>query len=564
MKNKTETGSSDHFQKQRKPKSRQVSSRFLSQSLKESETPSLNQSSSPIVHRKTKSTESKKQNRSTEGTEFLGGLWPSSTTTTSLNKEPGTLADHLDNDRLNDVFEGKINVRYSNIKSVEKDSTYLNRQQSCTEFNRFEKEKRSLKENHLASVGGSMRYSGNVRFWDKSSSCASSSSSASTYSSATLVPPRFSLGENVQSQRIFTRKSDSFTDFLSSESESFSSSTSSFSRKSSREISSIFLNNLSMKSHQGISDSNTQIPEHSPKLGKFSAKNKMKRANSHHGYATSQWALSPGRSNSPPVSHEKKGKLIFLSSLRPPTSSPSRGKSMGNFLSLGLELLKSNKKSPRSSFENVVPNNAEAVHTLRVLHNRMIQLRYANARADLVNVNLANQAEGNLLYVMGSIAKLRHSVLQKKLQLQKEILQMKLSFLLTSQIKPLEAWGDMERQHLLAVSRTRDYLHSAVCKVPLIEGAMVDLQSASIALRHSSDLNASIKSLLTMFSLSASRTVSVLSELAEVVGEEKTLLEECFELLKIISPLEVQESSLQCSIIQLKQQYQQHQHQQKK
>lgn len=389
MKNKTETGSSDHFQKQRKPKSRQVSSRFLSQSLKESETPPLNQSSSPILHRKTKTTESKKQNRSTEGTEFLGGLWPSSATTTSLNKGPGTLADHLDNDRLNDVFEGKTNVRYSNIKSIEKDSTYLNRQQSCTEFNPFEKEKRSLKESHLPSVGGSMRYSGKLRFWDKSSS----SSSASTYSSATLVPPRFSLDENVQSQRISARKLDSFTDFLSSESESFSSSTSNFSRKSSREISSIFLNNLSTKSHQGTLDSNTQIPEHSPMLGKFSTKNKMKRANSHHGYAPSQWALSPGRSNSPPVSHEKKGKLIFLSSLRPPTSSPSRGKSMGNILSLGLELLKSNKKSPSSSFENVVPNNAEAVHTLRVLHNRMIQLRYANARADLVNVNLANQAE---------------------------------------------------------------------------------------------------------------------------------------------------------------------------
>lgn len=41
------------------------------------------------------------------------------------------------------------------------------------------------------------------------------------------------------------------------------------------------------------------------------------------------------------------------------------------------------------------------------------------------------------------------------------------------QIKRLEAWGDIERQHLGALSMAKESLHSVVCRVPLIEGAKV-------------------------------------------------------------------------------------------
>ncbi|KAG5618674.1 hypothetical protein H5410_018498 [Solanum commersonii] len=81
--------------------------------------------------------------------------------------------------------------------------------------------------------------------------------------------------------------------------------------------------------------SNVAKPE-SPKLGlKF--KNPMQRADTSLNSKTSKWALSPGRPNSPPAFMENRG--IFTSNKKPPTS-PSKGKSVGNFLSMGLELLK--------------------------------------------------------------------------------------------------------------------------------------------------------------------------------------------------------------------------------
>lgn len=103
----------------------------------------------------------------------------------------------------------------------------------------------------------------------------------------------------------------------------------------------------------------------------------------------------------------------------------------------------------------------------------------------------------NLLYGWNSVTKLQHSVTQKKLQLHKEKLQMKLDFILQSQVsyfatgcinfvfnlmivyiyamqmRLLESWGQIERQHQFAVSKTKESLHSAVCRVPLIEGAKV-------------------------------------------------------------------------------------------
>lgn len=41
------------------------------------------------------------------------------------------------------------------------------------------------------------------------------------------------------------------------------------------------------------------------------------------------------------------------------------------------------------------------------------------------------------------------------------------------QIKPLESWSTLERQHQSAVLMTTDSLHSAVCRIPLVEGVVV-------------------------------------------------------------------------------------------
>ncbi|GMJ06436.1 QWRF domain containing 3 [Hibiscus trionum] len=281
-------------------------------------------------------------------------------------------------------------------------------------------------------------------------------------------------------------------------------------------------------------------------------KNVIRRTNS-HGASASQWALSPGRSGSPTMSVENKAKPMSFSSLKPPTS-PSRTKGVEKFLNLGLmDLFKSKKSSA------LQPGSGDvgSVHQLRLIHNGLIQWRYANAKADAANRSINNQVQNYLLNGWNSLMKLQHSVVQKKLKLQKEKLEIKLDFLLQSQMKALESWADMERQHLSAISMTKESLHAVVCKLPLVNGAEVDAQSALMALRHAFDLTASIKSKLPASSPGIVKTVSLVSELAAVVAQEKLLLEECIELFRIISILEIQERSLMCYIIELNSQQRQ-------
>ncbi|WCJ30647.1 hypothetical protein M5689_012193 [Euphorbia peplus] len=532
---------SDQSLKPKKPKSREVSSRFLSSTPTSSPTPSQN--SSPVRHER-------KQHRSLEDPGFIRGLWPSITSSSPSHPSSNannvdTLADHLGNERLRDFIDKKKDEKPSKNSNL----FSLTRQRSCSEYNRFdnEKEKEKEKENHRPILGGSLRYTGKIR---TSSSSSSSISSSGLLNSSVFVPGRLSVDENALYQR---RKSEHL-DAESETSDSFSEN----SRRSGVEVSSKYLQDIQTKCRRSASDSNIEHPvslDSSPKMKKSRIRSAIKRANSLAGYgsASSQWALSPGRSGSPPMSVESKDRVMSFSSLKPP-SSPSKAKGMEKLFNLGRDLLKGKKPSSSSSSRLLVAvsGGGDATHQLRLLHNRVMQWRYANARAEVVNENIAKDVEKNLLSASDNLVNLRRSVLHKRLQLQKEKLEMKLDLVLHSQIKKLEAWGDMERQHLSAILKTKECLHSVVCRVPLIEGAKVEPQLTWMAFRHALDLTASINSMLNVCH-QTEENAALLSQLAEVVSQEKLLLEEGQELLQTMSTLEVEERSFKCSLIQLNQ-----------
>ncbi|GAV68856.1 LOW QUALITY PROTEIN: DUF566 domain-containing protein, partial [Cephalotus follicularis] len=213
----------------------------------------------------------------------------------------------------------------------------------------------------------------------------------------------------------------------------------------------------------------------SPKLHKFTIKNVIKRANSLTGYAgaaTSHWALSPGRSGSPPMSVEHKSKTMSFSTFK------LHSRVRNNSVALG-------------------SGGLETAHQLRLLQNQLMQWRCANARAESAKGNVTNQVERNFVCGWDSLTKLQRSVLHRKLQLQKEKQDTKLDLSVIEQMNPLETWGEMERQHLSAVSNTEECLHCVVCEVALLEAAQVDQIEVILAVRHAYDLTSAIKSMLT-------------------------------------------------------------------
>ncbi|KAL0301984.1 UNVERIFIED_CONTAM: QWRF motif-containing protein 3 [Sesamum radiatum] len=474
------TAVSDHSTRPKKPKSREVSSRFLSPTSTASSSStdhdhygnqSPNTTLSPLRQKPRSSTDSRKH-KSFQNTGFFRGLWPSSSgqSPSSNTKPDTTLADHLGNDRFQDLKERKTKEK------PDQNPLFLHRQRSCTEFSRFENEKKihnAAKENQKPFFGGSMRYTGKFKLKSFKSSYLPDDHSV-------IVPGRFSVDENAFRRKSSSRGlSDSETQDSESEYSDICSGGGSFdaemarkdtpasymaptvsSRRHGIEVASKFMHDSASRSTRWSADSgHNQKPvssdnqNNSPKI--FTVKN-----------GSGNWASSPGRSGSP---KDNKGKMM---SPKPPTS-PSRGKGVGNILSLGIELLRGKKSYSSTASSPLGPGSAENVHQLRLLHNRLMQWRYSNARADAANGNTIKQAESNFLHVWIALNKLQHSAVQKKLQLQKEKLNMKLNYILHSQIKVLEIWGNTERQHLSAVSTTKDCLHSVVCKIPLVDGAKV-------------------------------------------------------------------------------------------
>nr|GEV49591.1 QWRF motif-containing protein 3-like [Tanacetum cinerariifolium] len=449
---------------------------------------------SPLPNVKTTSTTTKPKQKH-KHTGFIRGFWPSTKTHASKS--------HNENDPT------------TNTTTL---ADHLKRSEKTPFFNK----KNSLKDNNMNRTPlfgtGTMKHAGKMMFQGRTSVLSSTSSSSSTKSSdmfesnQVILPGRLSVDENALRRKpsYYKMRSDSFSDSLDS---SDLGSPISASYMAPTLSSSKFKNSyLGMHSKSGIKRGQSL----SPRL---------------------EWESSPSRMGL--------GSPSF-SSLKPPMGSVTRGKK--DLMHMGLDLIKGKKGGSKLNSNSVMDSsmNMENVYQLRLFWNSWMQWRYANARAQVAQKNIGDQCEHNLLYASESISKLRQSVLQKRLQLQKEKLEMKLNLILHSQMKMLEAWGDIERRHIVDVSALKDYLHAAVCMIPLIEGAKVDVESATMAFQQTSHLVATIKSMVSTFSPMAHDT---LSELAAVTTQEKLLLEECFEHLRLISILEIQESNLRCSIM---------------
>ncbi|XP_076883469.1 QWRF motif-containing protein 3-like [Bidens hawaiensis] len=276
---------------------------------------------------------------------------------------------------------------------------------------------------------------------------------------------------------------------------------------------------------------------------KSTIKNAMKKSNPLS--LSSKWGSPSGRPESPPMTANSP-----LLSSKPPTSPSRTGKR--NLLHMGLDLFRSKKTgsgclSPLGAGVGMVEN----VHRLRMMHGSWMQWRYANARANVINDALDSKAKNDLFQAWKSVAMLQQSVLQKRLQMEKEKLEIKLNTIFHSQMKMLEAWKEMERRHTSDISTIKDCLEAIACRVPLIEGAKMDPQATSISLRHGTDLVDSAMAMATSFMPTTSETASIFSELAKVAIEETSLLEECFEHLRVISTSEIEERSLRCSIMKM-------------
>ncbi|KAI3974315.1 hypothetical protein MKX01_030984 [Papaver californicum] len=197
-------------------------------------------------------------------------------------------------------------------------------------------------------------------------------------------------------------------------------------------------------------------------------------------------------------------------------------------------------------------SHQENVHSLKMLHNRYLQWRYANARA-AISVNAQTTAAEQSLYGLASqVSEMRDSIKAKRTDFENLKRREMLCAILEAQIPHLDEWSALEGDYLTSLIGAIKALQDASLRLPIGGNVRADLKELDGALNSASNMMESISSNFESFVPKAEEMDSLVSELAAVASEERALIEECGDLLSHTQNLQLEECSLRGQLMQLK------------
>ncbi|KAH9298602.1 hypothetical protein KI387_030284, partial [Taxus chinensis] len=242
---------------------------------------------------------------------------------------------------------------------------------------------------------------------------------------------------------------------------------------------------------------------------------------------SSSWAMSPARD----IAGNNNQKQAECD----PAKSGSR---MTSMINLGMEMLKGKAKAKAKRKVIKATAQEEVLHQLRLLHNRFLQWRFVNARAQLAHQTQATSAQDSIYRVWLKTSELRNRVVIKRIHFYRTRHQHKLNRVVAAHAAHLEEWAGLKEEHEWAVRGTMERLDAATIKVPLVAGAKADIRSVKQVVSFAVDVMHGIRANATKFLSQAEKVDALLPELAETVAQERALLQECVELLAGLNSLE--------------------------
>ncbi|KAJ4975213.1 hypothetical protein NE237_000319 [Protea cynaroides] len=197
-----------------------------------------------------------------------------------------------------------------------------------------------------------------------------------------------------------------------------------------------------------------------------------------------------------------------------------------------------------------ISSNQEDVHALRLLHNHYLQWRYVNAKAETVMRSHRTAAERSLYALWCNISRLNDFVKRKGVELTQLKKKRTLSAILEAQMPYLDKWSAIEENYSNSLSGATKALQDTLLRLPINGNVKVDFREVEEALNSASKVLEIVSFHLGSFLSKAERLVILISELAEVASRERALVEECGDLLTKTHMLQVEECSLRGQLIQ--------------
>nr|GMC58319.1 AUGMIN subunit 8 [Ipomoea batatas] len=195
----------------------------------------------------------------------------------------------------------------------------------------------------------------------------------------------------------------------------------------------------------------------------------------------------------------------------------------------------------------------EDAHQLRLLYNRHLQWRYANALVDAVLHSQKVKAKKMLHNVWRSTSELWGSVIKKRVEFQQLRLKLKLYSVLNEQLSYLDEWASIERDHTSSLLQAIQDLQACTLRLPITGGARGDIETVKVAVCSAVDMMQAMGSSICSVLSQVEGTSNLVSELADVAAQERAMLDECESLLASTAALQVEEYSIRSHLMQLEQ-----------
>ncbi|BBG95171.1 unknown function family protein DUF566, partial [Prunus dulcis] len=251
----------------------------------------------------------------------------------------------------------------------------------------------------------------------------------------------------------------------------------------------------------------------SPKIAEANRLSIDSPTSSPRGVANSRAQLSPIRGTARPASPSKLSRSLM-------TSSPMRGVSPSRVRN-GVAATPSSNLSNTPSILSfaadvrrgkVGENRIVDAHVVRLLHNRLLQWRFVNARA---NASLAAQrSNAEMIY--------------------------------------LEELSLMDRDYSNSLSGATEALKASTLRLPVVGGARADVYNVKDAISSAVDVMQAMASSICLLLSKVGDVNSLVAELANVTAKEHDLLGQCRDLLSTVAAMQVEECSLRTHILQEK------------
>ncbi|KAL5218054.1 hypothetical protein ABZP36_018738, partial [Zizania latifolia] len=176
-------------------------------------------------------------------------------------------------------------------------------------------------------------------------------------------------------------------------------------------------------------------------------------------------------------------------------------------------------------------------HLLRILCNRHLQWRCVNAQADAALATQKMTAEKYLCDAWITTLGMRKSVALKRFQLQLFRNNWKLMTVLKGQMDYLEEWSLLERDHANSLSGIVEALTATILCLSITDGAKADIQDVKNSVGSTVDIMQTIGSSICTLLAKLAETSILVSDLAKIATQERTLMEQSRELLSTLASM---------------------------